>query len=121
MEFIEIIIPDKYIRNEWWEHHTPQKHLTHHMHYNSPFETDWDCGNCDGARCEGCHEYYDEECFSAAIPCDKLEEILAKEDVAGYLPEEAIKDLVYDDMKSYVDYDGKRYRIKWPKKKVISE
>ena len=32
--------------------------LTGHMHYGSPFETDSDCGNCDGARCDSCHTFW---------------------------------------------------------------
>lgn len=27
---------------------------TGHMHYGSPFETCYECGNCDGARCQRC-------------------------------------------------------------------
>ena len=34
-------------------------HLTGHMHYMSPIETDSDCGNCDGARCDKCHTYHE--------------------------------------------------------------
>lgn len=30
------------------------KKYTGHMYRNSPYETDSDCGNCDGARCETC-------------------------------------------------------------------
>lgn len=33
-------------------------HLTGHMHYNSPFETDNSCGNCGGANCDRCREIY---------------------------------------------------------------
>lgn len=25
-----------------------------HMYFNSPYETDDSCGNCDGAKCEYC-------------------------------------------------------------------
>lgn len=32
--------------------------LSGHMYHNSPYETDSDCGNCDGARCDECHEVY---------------------------------------------------------------
>lgn len=31
-----------------------EEHLTGHMYYHSPYETDDDCGNCDGAHCEYC-------------------------------------------------------------------
>lgn len=30
------------------------KKYTGHMYRNSPYETDSDCGNCNGARCENC-------------------------------------------------------------------
>lgn len=29
-----------------------------HMYLNSPYESDNSCGNCDGAKCERCHEMY---------------------------------------------------------------
>lgn len=29
-----------------------------HMYFNSPYETDNSCGNCDDAKCERCHERY---------------------------------------------------------------
>lgn len=31
---------------------------TGHMHYGSPYETSSDCRNCDGAKCERCHNMY---------------------------------------------------------------
>jgi len=34
-----------------------EKHLSGHMHHRSPYECDDNCGTCDGARCEYCHEY----------------------------------------------------------------
>ena len=32
--------------------------LSGHMYRNSAYETDNSCGNCDGARCDGCHKIY---------------------------------------------------------------
>lgn len=34
------------------------KMLTGHAHYRSACETDSDCGNCDGARCDSCNALY---------------------------------------------------------------
>ena len=34
------------------------RRLTGHMHSGSAYETDSDCGNCDGARCDGCRSLY---------------------------------------------------------------
>jgi len=36
---------------------TEERHLSGHMHHRSPYECDDNCGTCDGARCEYCHEY----------------------------------------------------------------
>lgn len=32
--------------------------LSGHYHRGSSIETDSDCGNCDGSRCDSCHEVY---------------------------------------------------------------
>ena len=34
------------------------KHYNGHMYRGSATETDSDCGNCDGARCDTCKEYW---------------------------------------------------------------
>lgn len=34
------------------------KLLTGHMYYSSPYESCDSCGNCNGARCDNCHERY---------------------------------------------------------------
>ena len=118
MEYVWIKLPEEDIK-PYWEFEAARQHMSHHMYRNSPFETDDKCGNCDGARCDGCEAIVEEAHYSVAIPCDKLEEMLAK--VVPDLPEELRRDLVYDDYKSYVEYEGKQYRISWPRKTVYTE
>lgn len=116
MKFEYIEIPDNMIKDEWWDEIKGRFHYSGHSHFNSPFETDNSCGNCDGAKCDICKKITEPDHYSAAIPCDELEKILAK--VVPELPEELRRDLVYDDCKNYVDYNDTRYRIKWPKKEI---
>ena len=118
MEYVWIKLPEEDVK-PFMEFTPARPHMSHHMYRNSPFETDDKCGNCDGARCEGCECIVEEAHYEAAIPCDKLEEILAK--VAPELPEELRKDLIYDDYKSYVVFEDKQYRISWPRKTVYTE
>lgn len=40
------------------------KHLSGHMHFCSPYETDNDCGNCDGVKCDCCHDVYKVEDYA---------------------------------------------------------
>ena len=35
---------------------TIQKHMTGHLYYKSAYETDDDCGNCNGGKCDYCHD-----------------------------------------------------------------
>ncbi len=118
METIWIKLPEEDVK-PYMEFTPARSHMSHHMYRNSPFETDDKCGNCDGARCDGCESIIEAAHYEAAIPCDKLEEMLAK--VADFLPEKLRKDLVYDDYTSYVDYECKRYRIEWPRKTIYTE
>ena len=118
METVYIKLPEEDVQ-PYWEFHQAQQHMSHHMYRNSPFETDYDCGNCDGGSCDNCHAVVEDAHYEVAIPCDKLEEMLAK--VAGFLPEDLRRDLVYDDYKSYVVFEDKQYRISWPRKTVYTE
>jgi hypothetical protein len=34
-------------------------HFTGHDYYNSPIESDDNCGTCSGARCDNCKEQYE--------------------------------------------------------------
>jgi hypothetical protein len=34
------------------------KHFSGHTYFNSPYETDDDCGTCSGARCDTCKEIW---------------------------------------------------------------
>lgn len=35
-----------------------EKHLTGHIYYRSPYESDDNCGTCDGANCDRCNVVY---------------------------------------------------------------
>ena len=45
------------------------KHLTSHMYYNSPIESDDNCGTCNGANCDTCKTVYTVEGFDNEIFC----------------------------------------------------
>ena len=77
---------------EHWVLRGGDTYLSGHDHRNSPFETDWDCGNCSGARCEWCSEHTNPYEFTLAPPVDVMERLLVD---AGMEPEEASK--IYDD------------------------
>lgn len=113
-KFIEI--PEKYIKNEWWDYRPEEFRYSGHMYYNSPFETCDSCGNCDGARCDYCREIKIPEHYEIAIPSDALEDILKE---ITDLPDGCVHELVYDDFKSYTIYNNKVYRICWPENKPV--
>lgn len=88
-------------------------HWSHHIFRNSPIETDSDCGNCDGARCEGCVKYREPSHFEFSAPVDILEKAIMQ--AAPELTSGEISDLVYNDY-SYdrIIHEGEEYRIEYP-------
>ncbi len=90
---IEVSIIDDILDEKFWRVASPSKHMSGHMYRNSPFETDNSCGNCDGARCELCHEIIEPSHLECELAVDILEELLKKHGV----PEEDASNIVYDD------------------------
>lgn len=55
-------VEDKY---PWlWMSH----HLTGHLHAGSAMETDSDCGNCDGGRCDTCRSCWTVTEYAEPVP-----------------------------------------------------
>lgn len=46
-------------------------HLSGHCNAGSPYYSDWDCGNCDGGRCETCREIYTVTIYEEPVMCDE--------------------------------------------------
>jgi hypothetical protein len=59
-------------------------HLTGHMYYMSPYETDDACGNCDGAKCDHCRMIYTYEMWKAE---PDLPHTMADVPAVFYLPD----------------------------------
>jgi len=45
--------------------------LSGHCNAGSPFYSDWDCGNCDGGRCETCRKVYNVDIYEKPAMCDE--------------------------------------------------
>ena len=73
MKFEYIEIPDNMIKDEWWDEIKGRFHYTGHSHFNSPFETDDSCGNCDGAKCHICKKITEDENEQISIEDDIAE------------------------------------------------
>ena len=76
---IDIDIYDLIADEKYWEVDT-DVYYTHHMYRNSPYETCSDCGNCDGARCNGCKKIR-ETSLKCSIPTDELYDMLISKGV----------------------------------------
>lgn len=105
MKTVNII--DYVLDSKYWHHSSEQIHYTGHIYYNSAIECDDNCGTCDGARCDTCKKITVPAGIECCIPCNELEEILVKVGV----PENIIKDMVYDDFYSPVKSG---WELSWP-------
>lgn len=68
------------------------KHMSGHMYRGSAHETDSDCGNCDGGRCEGCEPIW-EACGRGFLSYEEAQEVLDAEakrvaELCSNVPEE---------------------------------
>lgn len=45
--------------------------LSGHCNAGSPYYSDWDCGNCDGGRCDTCTEIYTVTIYEKPVMCDE--------------------------------------------------
>ena len=93
--------------SRWYVSQIKISHLTGHTHYNSPIESDDDCGTCDGANCDRCHREYENTIQMHGFDCIELEEICKKEGV----PDDVASDMIYNDY--YNPYSG-GWQIHWP-------
>jgi len=72
---------------------TEERHLSGHMHHRSPYECDDNCGTCDGARCENCHEYKEYIISDKSITLEEFIKILLESchddqgKIIAYLPD----------------------------------
>lgn len=49
---------NEYGFEEFYQTKSMYMELTGHLYQNSPYETAYNCGNCDGGRCHDCRESY---------------------------------------------------------------
>lgn len=108
-----VYILPKMLDSKYW-YYDKQIHYTKHMYRNSPYETDSDCGNCDGAACDYCNKIVDEGIFNHGVECNILESWLIE---AG-VPEDIAIDAVYND---FYKPNVKKYRIIWPNERMLKE
>ena len=45
--------------------------LSGHCNAGSVYYSDWDCGNCDGGRCDTCTEIYTVTIYRRPVLCDE--------------------------------------------------
>lgn len=105
MKTVSII--DHVLDPKYWHHSFEQIHYTGHMYYNSPFESDDNCGTCDGARCDTCKKITIPAGIECGIPTDELKELLIKVGV----PENVAADMAYDDFYSPIKSG---WKLIWP-------
>lgn len=108
-----VYILPKMLDSKYW-YYDKQIHYTKHMYRNSPYETDSDCGNCDGAACDYCNKIVDEGIFNHGVECNILESWLIE---AG-VPEDIASDAVYND---FYKPNVKKYCIVWPNEHMLKE
>ena len=78
---------------------------------NNPYETDNDCGNCDGANCDICNERQRGDELEFRITSDELHDILKKKN----LPKEVVDSFAYDDYcNRFYHYNDETYYFVWP-------
>ena len=92
---IYIDILDKVLDKKYWEKTRESYYYSGHDHCRSPYETNDDCGNCSGARCDTCEKIIVSEHYEFAIPVDDLESILRS--IVPSIPDDAISEMVYWD------------------------
>ena len=82
LDIVPLVLDKKY-----WEDHRMYFHLTGHDHFMSPYETDDDCGNCSGAKCDRCHKIHDgfEFVYSLDTIYELTKDFGVSEDEAYYL------------------------------------
>ena len=103
----------------WWSMTGERKHLTGHMYYNSPFETDDFCGNCNGANCERCREVTDKAHWEFAVGTDSLEKAILE--AAPELSIGEASELAYSDYVSSIVHNGETYKVEYPDESWLLE
>lgn len=110
---IDLSTAEGYDNKDRWDYYGDFSY-SGHVHYGSPFESDNDCGTCDGAKCDCCHKVHHEPTF-LIISYNWLEDEIQK---AGFSKEvaEAASSELSDDFGSwpYFECDGKKYRVELP-------
>ena len=104
---INLIDNPEFRKPKYWSFKSGDKYLSHHMYKNSPFETCDSCGNCDGARCDGCKMIYLDDYLEFTFECSEETENIFKENFN--LPDDQIYDYMYDDF--YKNCNYKNYII----------
>ena len=102
------------VKKEHWEMTDEWHYMSHHCHRGSPIETDWDCGNCDGARCDGCQKVIVPSHLEFSCVCTELEEMLLKKGV----PKDVAKGITYDD---FYKPSKTGYSLLWPTETMLRE
>lgn len=68
----------KFIPVGFWKYEEGDHYMTNHDHRGSAYETDWDCGNCSGARCDGCKKRKHPDKLSIYACSDEIKGCLVK-------------------------------------------
>lgn len=111
-KFIDIM--EKSLSSVNWRMRPETVHYSGHIHYRSPYESDDNCGTCDGARCDYCRKIVDKSELEFSICTDILYNILIEEGV----PKDIASELAYSDFcgNSYKDYV-----LLWPTAEKLKE
>ena len=102
----------------FWHVSGERVHYTHHMYYNSPYETDYDCGNCDGGRCDGCRRIVEPSHLEFGIYTNMLEDAVRQ--AAPELTSGEISDLCYM-AKNTIYHNGEMYELLMPTEHWLKE
>lgn len=104
----------------YWSMRGETVQYTHHMHYNSPYETDSDCGNCDGARCDGCRKIINPAHLEFSIYTDHLEKAIRE--ATPELTDDEVSDLCYNDYcRNQIYHEGELYELVMPTEHWLKE
>lgn len=109
-----IDILDKVLYIKYWRMSYESIHYSGHRYFRSPFESDDNCGTCDGARCDYCRKIVDKADLEFSICTGTLYSILLEEGV----PKDIASELAYSD---FCGDKYKDYILIWPDADKLKE
>lgn len=115
----QINILDKVLDKEYWSYMSERFYYTGHMYHGSPFESDDNCGTCDGARCETCKKVIIPAGIECSVESDELLQIVIDLGMPEDIAQSAVFDDFYNSRKTGLDIHfptWQEFKEKYPEK-----